>query len=235
MPKKAETMFTFIVLRCLNSNLAVVTSMEDAATSAVKVANVSAELWQMIAKFCVATHELRTVTHVCEDLSALQCVCKQTSMCTAGLWPSVAQLCEARPKQLAEQQPGYHSRTYAIKQYLNSQPVDVTGHKPALNTDWDVIAGLPTDMLTVFLQVQTDKAARIKQCRAKQQYFLTAEDLQTCKYLHKTKSHVKQVCEQAEEVQSVVAWHRVYEHTGRSGNCKSKMGQLGGPEPAEGC
>lgn len=179
--------------------------MEDTATSTDKQLYLSAELWQLTAKFCVGTHELRTVTHVYKDLSSLQCVCKQTSGCAAGLWPSVAQLCEARPKQLAEHHRGNHPRPSAIMQHLkflnsqvlNGQPVAAAGHKPTYDTNWNVIVGLPTEMLTVFLQVQTDKAARIKESTAKHQYFLTAEDLQTCQYSRKSRSYMKQVRQEA--------------------------------------
>ena len=62
-------------------------------TSTMHVTRLSAELSEIIAKFCVETNELRSVYNVAEDLLALQLVCTTTSTCAVKLWPSVAKLC----------------------------------------------------------------------------------------------------------------------------------------------
>lgn len=56
--------------------------------------DLSAELWQTIAKFCVHIHELRTVYNVTEDLCSLQSVCRTSLNCAANIWSSLAQLCQ---------------------------------------------------------------------------------------------------------------------------------------------
>ena len=111
----------------------------------------SAELWETIAKFCVQTHELRTVYDVAQDLSSLQSVYKTSSTCAVGLWPSVAKLCHQTTKRLAQD-------TF----------------NPALARD------LPSTIRTIYIQVQIDKATPVRFSEAKRQYHLTASDLQTC-------------------------------------------------------
>lgn len=89
-----------------------------------------------------------------------------------------------------------------MQKYFASQPVFLTAHTPVVGTRLEVKCALPTEMLTVYIQVYADKAMRIRHDRAKQQYCLTTEDLQTCKYRKNSKgrpkSHMKQVIQEAE-------------------------------------
>lgn len=138
---------------------------------AVNTAELSAELWQKIAGFCVHTHELRTVYSVFEDLSSLQCVCKSSAKCAADNWSSVAQLCQKRPKKLAENA----FDLLAVEEYL-SQHYVVTEHRKLAKA-----ASLPQEKLTVYLLLQVDSVGSIKSNNAKRVYHLTDEELQTCK------------------------------------------------------
>ena len=196
MTKYTSLALTVAATLSVNS---VATSTEETATLAKNdTYRLSVELWQLIARFCVKTHaELRTVYDVSEDLSLLQCVCKSSSECAAGLWPSVAQLCDYGRKQLAEQR-----QSDAIKKYFASLPVLITAHKPALDTNLEAKLDLPTEMLTIYIQVYTDKAVRIRHDQAKIQYCLTTEDLQTCKSRKigprgRPKAHMKQARQEA--------------------------------------
>lgn len=70
--------------------------------STMQVTHLSAELWEMIAKFCLQTNELRSVYNVTEELLALQLVCTTSSKFAIKLWPSIAQLCARKVRRLAE-------------------------------------------------------------------------------------------------------------------------------------
>lgn len=105
----------------------------------VHESHLSAELWQTITKFCVQTHEPRTVYNVTEDLCSLQCVCNSSSKCAASVCSSVAQLCQKHSKRRAMKA----FELNVVRGYLTKQGVATRYLNLAQAGD------LPTEMLTV--------------------------------------------------------------------------------------
>ena len=129
--------------------------------------HLSADLWKLVSSFCLENHELRTVYNIAQDLGSLQSVCKASARCAENQWSSVAKLCDKHHAKYVRSK-GRHS---TLRDHLKKQRVVVT------NSKLSKAAKLPPDLLTVYIQVQSDKARTMKLLKAAHAYHLIPEDL----------------------------------------------------------
>ena len=126
------------------------------------------DLWEHIASFCLDTHKLRTVCNVAQDLCAIQSICRSSSVCAADYWPSFVLLCQKPNRRIVRE----INSLPQLKYHLACQDIFV---------DHAVLAKavkLPSDLLIVYLQVQTDKSITVTPWSAESTFQLTAIDLQ---------------------------------------------------------
>ena len=126
-----------------------------------------------MAEACVQTNELRSVYNVAEDLLALQLVCTTSSKCAVKFWPSVAQLCSQKVRQLAE-------NAFDAAAVLRHFKTLVMPHFALKDFNPALLGRLPPEILAVYVQLQIEKTTSITHSKAKRQFLLTAEDLQKC-------------------------------------------------------
>lgn len=130
--------------------------------------HVPQDVWRVVAAFLVEKHTLRTVYDVAQDLFSLQLVCKGSSQCATGVWPSVVRICAkphvkiARSRELSADKLRDHlvKRSAVPGSYVLQNAVQ-----------------LPAEQLTVFLQVQADKHAQINHKNATKSFGLTYSEL----------------------------------------------------------
>lgn len=171
-------------------------------TNADMHTSLTTDLWQHIASFFLDTHKLRTVCNVAQDLCSIQSTCKSSRACAADYWPSVVLLCQIPNRRIVRE----INFLPQLKYHLACQDIFV---------DHAVLARavkLPSDLLIIYLQVQTDKSITVTPWRAESTFQLTATDLQNqLQPVNKVQMRQEQIKTKAgQSCSKTVAWVPIY-------------------------
>ena len=132
------------------------------------------DLWLIVAKLCVETHELRTVCNIAHDLCSLQSTCKSSSQCAKSLWQTVRNLCHKSSRAV-----GGKRNVAALKEHFDKNHVVLS------TAELSKAVNLRPDMLVVYVQLQIDKCVNILHSAAMKTYHLDKPDLATCQRVQK--------------------------------------------------
>ena len=125
------------------------------------------DVWELIAGHCVETHKLRTVCNVARDLCSLQSVCNSSRNCASDLWAPVARMCQKRGPARSGVDP---VSIKMLKQYLPAKPSKA-------EQELELARHLPSDQLTVYIQICNDASIKVYSTHAASTYRLTKKDL----------------------------------------------------------